>query len=435
MDQAPLAQRKPGSEASQDAVAPGQETTTEELLHFIARLTGNEPNARCRVGVGPLAPLAVALNELATGMDVRRSSSGEVFGLQALIEQSPNIMMAVGADERIRYVNFTVPGLSTEKTVGRDFADFADPSEVERSRSHVRRVLGTGEPLTYEIQTKAEVGARWYSVGVGPIRDHGRVVGVTMISTDITSLKETQFRLERSLRKLEQSNRELESFASVASHDLQEPLRKIQSFGERLKSAATTSLSPEALDYLERMQSAAGRMRKLIDDLLSFSRVTSKAQPFSKVNLATIARDVLSDLEVTIEQAVATVTVGELPVLEADPMQMRQLLQNLLTNALKFRRDNVAPHISVQASVDTQARRCELRVEDNGIGFDEKYVDRIFNLFQRLHGQGKYQGTGIGLAICRKIVERHGGAITARSKPGQGTTFFVTLPLEQHPSS
>jgi signal transduction histidine kinase len=191
-------------------------------------------------------------------------------------------------------------------------------------------------------------------------------------------------------------------------------------------------LSPEARDYLERMQNAATRMRRLIDDLLTFSRVSSQARPFAPVDLAQVAREVVGDLEVAIEQAGATVTVGPLPTLKADPTQMRQLLQNLLSNALKFRQDGVAPRISVVSTVDKAARRCEVRVEDNGIGFDEKYLDRLFNLFQRLHGQTKYAGTGIGLAICRKIVERHGGSLTARSTPGQGTTFLISLPLEQH---
>jgi light-regulated signal transduction histidine kinase (bacteriophytochrome) len=238
---------------------------------------------------------------------------------------------------------------------------------------------------------------------------------------DITDLKRTQLRLE-------QSNRELESFASVASHDLQEPLRKIQTFSERLTSVYAEALGPEGRDYLMRMNNAATRMRKLIDDLLTYSRVSSKAQTHYLVDLSELAHGVLGDLESIIEQAGATVTIGPLPTLEASPMQMRQLLQNLLSNALKFRKDDVAPAISLHATVDPETNRCELQVQDNGIGFEEKYVDRIFNVFQRLHGRGKYEGTGIGLAICRKIAERHGGSIRARSAPGQGSTFIVSLP-------
>jgi light-regulated signal transduction histidine kinase (bacteriophytochrome) len=219
----------------------------------------------------------------------------------------------------------------------------------------------------------------------------------------------------------------------VASHDLQEPLRKIQTLGDRLRTTCADSLGPEGRDYLERMNNAAVRMRALIDDLLAYSRVSSRAQPFEQVDLQRIAREVLDDLETVTEQTRASISLGALPVLEADPIQMRQLLQNLLSNALKFRRDDVAPCISVQGTVDAGKRQLELRVEDNGIGFDEKYQERIFALFQRLHGRSKYEGTGIGLAICRKIAERHGGSIRARSTPEQGSTFIVTLPLEQAP--
>ena len=239
-------------------------------------------------------------------------------------------------------------------------------------------------------------------------------------------------------RRLEISNRELQDFASVASHDLQEPLRKIQAFGDRLGSRYADRLGPEGSDYLRRMQNAAGRMQTLINDLLAFSRVTTKAQPFVPVDLGQVAREVVSDLEATIETAGATaddVQIGELPVIEADPTQMRQLFQNLLGNALKFVAPGTVPRVRIHAASSEAAENapatCTIAVEDDGIGFDEKYLDRIFTVFQRLHGRGTYEGTGIGLAVCRKIAERHGGSITARSQPGEGATFLVTLPLAQ----
>lgn len=236
--------------------------------------------------------------------------------------------------------------------------------------------------------------------------------------------------------KLEISNRELQDFAYVSSHDLQEPLRKVQTFGDRLKSRYSQNLDERGLDYLERMLSATARMQRLINDLLAFSRVTTKAQPFSPVNLEEITRNVLADLEINIESLGASIQVNPLPTIDAEPTQMHQLLLNLLSNALKFHREDAPPRITVEARIvtledDAATEICELSVRDNGIGFDEKYLDRIFGVFQRLHGRGQFEGTGIGLAVCRKIAERHGGTISADSVPGQGSTFTVCLPCRQ----
>jgi light-regulated signal transduction histidine kinase (bacteriophytochrome) len=257
------------------------------------------------------------------------------------------------------------------------------------------------------------------------------------------ALRRSEAELKKFAAKLEASNRELQDFASVASHDLQEPLRKIQAFGDRLAAKWGEALGDEGGDYLRRMQSAAGRMQTLINDLLMFSRVESKAQPFVRVDLASVAREVIADLEVQIEQAGATVEVGHLPAIEADPLQMRQLLQNLIGNSLKYRRAETKPVVKVHGLTQEETSPpsggelrpagllCSIFVNDNGIGFDEKYLDRIFTVFQRLHGRTQYEGTGIGLAVCRKIAERHGGSITARSAPQKGATFIVTLPVRQ----
>jgi signal transduction histidine kinase len=225
----------------------------------------------------------------------------------------------------------------------------------------------------------------------------------------------------------------------VASHDLQEPLRKILAFGDRLQAKSGDALGEQGRDYLRRMQHAARRMSTLIEDLLRFSRVTTRARPFGPVDLGRVAREVVSDLEARIHQSGGRVEIGPLLSLDADALQMRQLLQNLIGNALKFHRPGVPPLVRVSSQLlpaasgkgEPGGRLCRLSVEDNGIGFDEKYLDRIFNVFQRLQGRVEYEGTGMGLAICRKIVLRHGGAITAHSTPGQGTTFLVTLPVRQ----
>ncbi|ATB44270.1 two-component sensor histidine kinase [Cystobacter fuscus] len=410
-------------EAPEKAAAP--ETTIAELLALVARMAAQQPHAPMHVGSGPLAPLAVALNDLSARLEARRTKKTEdVFGIQTLIAQSPNIMFACDAEARIRFLNYTLPLHTPEMAMGTLLYSWFEPYMVERVRGIIEKVLTTGERYAFEIPPSLHTGAEWYMARVAPIRMGQQLVGFTVILTDISELKHSQLSLER-------SNRELESFAYVASHDLQEPLRKIQTFGERLVKTSATTLSPEGRDYVDRMQGAATRMRRLIDDLLAFSRVSSKTRPFSQVDLAVVAREVLADLESAIEQAGATVTLEALPVLEADATQMRQLLQNLVGNALKFRREGVPPVISVRGTVDPRSQRCELVVEDNGIGFEEKFADRIFNVFQRLHGRGQYEGTGIGLAICRKIAERHGGSIRARSTPGEGAAFLVSLPLKQ----
>ncbi len=234
--------------------------------------------------------------------------------------------------------------------------------------------------------------------------------------------------LERTNVELSRSNGELEQFASVASHDLQEPLRKVQTFGDQLERRFAEDLNDEARDYLRRMRNASSRMSVLIDDLLRFSRVTTHARPHVTVDLDRVARDVLQDLETRIDETKATVEIEALPTVEGDATQMRQLLQNLIANALKFHREAVPPVVRVRRVDADEAGKVAISVEDNGIGFESNYEERIFRVFERLHPRDVYAGTGIGLALCRKIAERHGGSIRGEGRPGQGATFTVTLP-------
>lgn len=230
--------------------------------------------------------------------------------------------------------------------------------------------------------------------------------------------------------ELKRSNQDLQDFASIASHDLQEPLRKVIMFGDRLNAQFSEQMNEKALGYLGRMSDAASRMQTLINELLQFSRVGSKAKPFKATNLEKIIQEVLSDLEGRLNRSQAKIIIEDLPTIEADEVQMRQLFQNLIGNALKFHKKNVSPVVSVRGHVNG-SDVCEIMVCDNGIGLDEQYAARIFKPFERLHGRSEYEGTGMGLAICRKIVKRHGGVIAVKSQPDEGCEFSVTLPLKQ----
>ena len=330
-------------------------------------------------------------------------------------------------DGKATFVNPTVAKLTgwpVEELIGkREHEIFVSDQENREGLSPDERVLHRKDGSRFSVEFVKT-----------PINENGRTVGSVVVFKDITERKQVQDSLTRKAAELARSNAELEQFAFVASHDLQEPLRKIQAFGDRLKVRCQSNESADIQDYLERMQSAAARMRTLINDLLAFSRVIRSSEPFIPLDLNQITKEVLGDLEVRIEKSGAKVELEPLPTIEADPMQMRQLMLNLLSNALKFQPAGAAPLIRISATTLTPIAReplCELRVQDNGIGFDEKYMDKIFAVFQRLHGRTEYEGTGVGLAVCRRIVDRHHGTITARSEPGKGATFVVTVPMKQ----
>ncbi|CAM3794997.1 sensor histidine kinase [Rheinheimera salexigens] len=241
--------------------------------------------------------------------------------------------------------------------------------------------------------------------------------------------------------ELSRSNRELEDFAFVASHDLQEPLRKIQAFGDRLESSYSSALEERGLDYLKRMRNAANRMSTLISDLLEFSRVGTRGRDFTATDLNQVFAHVLDDLEIAINECHATIDIAPLPTIQADNSQFQQLMLNLLSNAIKFRQVDQTPHIVIkiqdytasEAQLALSEHWYELTISDNGIGFSQDYAEKIFTPFQRLHGRSEYKGTGIGLAVCRRIVERHRGKISAISETGKGATFSIIIPADATP--
>lgn len=251
------------------------------------------------------------------------------------------------------------------------------------------------------------------------------------LEDEITRRQKVENILQESSNNLARSNQELQDFAYVASHDLQEPLRKIQAFGDILENEFAESLGAGS-EYLARMRSAASRMSLLIEDLLAFSRVSTRERPKVAVNLNSIVREVTNDLESRIDQTQGQIDARPLPTVWADPTHMRQLFQNLIGNALKFHRPGVPPVVKIHVAASADSKKMHtIFVEDNGIGFDEKYLDRIFSVFQRLHGRDSYGGTGIGLAVCRKIAERYGGTITATSQKDKGSKFIFSLPVKR----
>ncbi|WP_227686918.1 ATP-binding protein [Spirosoma arboris] len=322
-----------------------------------------------------------------------------------------------------------------------------------------------GLPFHYECQLKegASQSYVWHLFSAQPIKSElGKLAAWTGFAVNIhaqklvekalreneeliqakTNLEKAQQSLESTVSELNRSNTELSQFAYIASHDLQEPLRKIQQFGDLLRTRNSTDLSTESLTYLERMQSAANRMSWLIKDLLAYSRLSTRRETTISSPLASVINRSLENLSLTIEETNAQIQIDTLPIIEGEASQLDQLFQNLLSNALKFRRNGIIPHIRISSQeipatdlpallkpARSAAAYHKIDVTDNGIGFDEKYLDRIFQVFQRLHPKNEFAGTGVGLAICQKVAANHGGAITASSQPGHGATFSVYFPV------
>lgn len=324
-----------------------------------------------------------------------------------------------------------ITGYSREELCSRPILDFIHPEDREPTRDRSRS-LGQGEKVTLSFvnrYVRRDGDVRWMEWMSAPSSD-GLVYAV---GRDITQRRQAEATLRQTLADLNARNRELQDFAFIASHDLQEPLRKIRAFADRLQQRHAALLADEARDYLDRTSQAASRMQVLINDLLAYSRVAARGKPFTQVKLDTVLAGVVDDLEASLEASEGRIMAGPLPTLEADATQMRQLFQNLLSNALKFRSPDRPPVVKVSAEPDTgvDGPGWILRFEDNGIGFEPRHAEKVFAPFQRLHPRQDYDGTGIGLAIVRRIVERHRGEIRAEGRPGEGSTFIVRLPGRQ----
>lgn len=419
-------------------------------------------------------------NELRRRHRAEQTVRASEHRFRTLTEAIPQMVWNADGKGRITYVNrrwLEFTGLTEADLDVRWWNQIALPDDAKRMGA-AWQTANSSEPKPFEeevrVRSVVDGSYRWFLATVIPLlKGDGRFdqwIGALSsiddqkrqneilaslvkkrtveLETAISHLREevvertrAEARVTAAAAELKRSNEDLEKFAYVASHDLQEPLRKIQSFGDLLTKNHRDQLGTTAVDYVNRMRSAATRMRTLIDDLLSFSQVTTKGNPFARLDLNEIVADVLSDLETSIAQFSGQVDVAALPQIEADPMQMRQLFQNLIGNALKFHKPDVPPRVTIRAerwetlSADADplpptGYGYRIEVADNGIGFDQSYADRVFEVFQRLHSRAEYEGTGIGLAICRKIVQRHHGSIQVRSRVGEGTTMLIDLPAK-----
>ncbi|WP_247236578.1 PAS domain-containing sensor histidine kinase [Telluribacter sp. SYSU D00476] len=375
----------------------------------------------------------------------------EELRIRAILEALPQMALTTDAEGTINFITqswIQYTGQTMAQALNEGWKSVIHPNDLQQLHDRWHDALRNGTMLQQAARYRKHDGTyRWHLVRAVPVRKSTREVAFwvgtcTDIHDQILQTEELERRVRERTLSLEESKSELEQFAHVSSHDLQEPLRKIMIFSDLLKETSYDQLSDSGKQYLTKIEDTAKRMSQSLRDLLNFTRL-HKVDAYEPTDLNEVLDGALEDLELVIRQKEAVIQKTALPVIPAIGVQIKQLFYNLLSNALKFTTPGVAPHIRISAepmsesrlslfpNLDPYGQYVEITVQDNGIGFEQEYAEQIFTIFSRLHNRTSYAGTGIGLAICKKVVVNHHGEIVAHSKPGEGATFTILLPMHQ----
>ncbi|WP_128476499.1 sensor histidine kinase [Halorussus pelagicus] len=360
-------------------------------------------------------------NQIDNAVEQRRTEKK----YELLVDNSPDLIAQINADGEFVMANQSMADsfdATPEELAGKSVADLAPEDIAEKRLSVGREVIETGETRRFEDGYN---GDYFHNVFV-PVDLPGERATCQVIARNITDRKKAEIELKETVEKLEESNAQLEQFAYVASHDLQEPLRMVSSYMQLLERQYGDKLDEDAQEFIDYAVDGADRMKQMINDLLQYSRVDTRGGDFEQTDFESVLEQALDNLQVAIAESDAEITHDSLPTVVGDESQLAMLLQNLVSNAIKYC-DEGPPRIHVTAERDGD--EYVFAVSDNGIGISEDNLEEVFRIFGRLHGKDEYSGTGIGLAMCQKIVDRHGGTIRVESAPGEGSTFYFTLPV------